>query len=176
MKKFIVLAMAVLISGCNLFKKVEKQSTVTEIAIEQGSAKQTKETDTGSTQTSEHWKFKIPVLIGGNTPAFSPQIPNVSNGTSDLKNSMKDLQGENKNLAGTIGYLEGELTRFINAQNGKSKDTNERDTITAKGKEESLDLKKTPVTPWWLIIATAVGAGLVPGIINGIWKKISIKK
>jgi hypothetical protein len=177
MRKSIVILMAVLFSGCGLFKKVEQEKHSTVDTEQHSAVKQDDFTDTSKARISEYWKFKfVPAVNGSEPKTFNPQIPTSDGNEGALRDKMQDLQGANSQLVGTVGYLEGELTRYIDAQKGISHNKSEKDTGSKSSTTDDYKRKQAPATPFWLIIATAIGSGLLPGIIRGIWKQISIKK
>jgi hypothetical protein len=180
MRNFILLLLVATLLSCNLFRKVKKESVVTESTLQQGSKSETKDVDTGKVQTSERLNFKWhlynPNAFNGlNPPVYNPNaIP--SSDPSDIKNSLMDVQGQTNNLFGYVGTLEGQLERFINEQKGKSKDTKTADTLSKSDTSDSQTTTKDPVIPWYVLLAGAFGVLIFWDIIKAVFSRISWKK
>lgn len=177
MKKIIVLSLAALISGCSMFRKVEKEKIRIESSIQQGSHSQVIEKDTGSTTTSEHWKFRIPLFSGSEVSPKDYVAPLViGSGNSELKNSLNNLNSKNLELSGTIGYLEAELTRFINDKRGTDKSTIASDTTSNTIKSETDNVKKDPVMPWYFILLIGAAGAMIIKLFGFLINKLVLKK
>jgi hypothetical protein len=180
MRNFILLLLVATLFSCNLFRKVKKESVVTESTLQQGSKSETKDIDTGKVQTSERLNFKWHLynpnaFNGMNPPAFNPDVI-PSSDPSDIKNSLVDIQGQTNSLFGYFGTLEGTLDRFINEQKGKSKETKAADTLSKTDTSNSSTTTKDPVIPWYYLLAGAFGVIIFWDIIKAVFSRLSFKK
>jgi hypothetical protein len=175
MRNILILFLVATFLSCNLFRKVKKESVVTESTLQQGSKSEVIDIDTGKVQTSERLNFKWhlynPNAINGlNPPVYNPDvIPSAD--PSDIKNSLMDVQGQTNSLFGYFGTLEGTLERFINEQKGKSKDTKTADTLSKKDTSDTQNTTKDPVIPWYWLVAGALGVIIFWDIVKAVFNK-----
>lgn len=172
-----------LLSSCGMFQKTTKDKHSSEVETQQGKRTEINNIDTGSTQTKEVWKLRFPYIFDGTPGNIFPENLPSNIGFDDqsaminsLTDALNDVQTKNGKLSGTIGFMEAELTRFINESRGKSSRMNQADTLSKKEVAQDSTIKKQPVIPWWLMVIALFGGFILWDAIKWAVRKLIAKK
>ncbi len=167
MKKIFIFLLIGILSGCGIFRKVEKSKTSSTQVETQSSKTTTNELDTSKRIITENWKITIPQIDNSKLPTWQPgPLPDLSGSTKEMKDAYMELRDQYKKLS-EDKYKDGfsaamiEMQRVINERDYKQKSESKSDTLSVKANTTNDEFKKEPSLPGWIIIVVGAVLGLL---------------
>jgi hypothetical protein len=159
MKKIIIVLLIGTLTGCGIFKKVEKSKATSTLEENQSSKATSNEQDTSKKITRENWKITIPQIDHSKLQTWQPgPMPDLNGSTKEMKDAYMELRDQYKKLA-EERYKDGfgaamiEIQRVIAEQNYKQKSESKSDSSKISAATTNDNYKKEPSVPGWVIIA-----------------------
>lgn len=180
MRKIVLLLFIATLASCNLFRKVKTEKVEIESTSQTGSKTNTMDIDTGNVQTNEQINFKWHMYDPNaikklNPPAYNPAaMPSAD--PSNIRDNMQAVQDQINAQFGYIGTLEGQISRFVNDQRGKSKEASTADTTSNKSSSIQEAKMKDPVIPWYYLVLGGVAVLVFWDLLKAGFTKFILRK
>lgn len=176
--KFLTLMLAVILSGCGIFRKVEKEKTEVEHKTAVEASSETKESDQGTLRIWERWGYNPPVSTPAAPTNTGAPTPDASLGdVLDLKDALSNTKSENQNLKQAMEKLQGFWYEKVSSEKKDSKkEVSETLAATDDKKEEASKVTKEPGANWTLIIIVCFTLLLVVVVGLALYFFSKIKK
>jgi hypothetical protein len=180
----LILLLAVWLSGCGIFRKVDKEKTAVEHKTAVEASSEAKETDQGTVHIWERWGFNPPASVPAAPANPDASAPKENLGDIlDLKDALTNTRSENQNLKQAMEKLQGFWYEKLSSEKKDlKKEGKETFQATDDKKEEVAKVTKEPGANWTLIIIACfallliVTAGVVIYFFNKIKKDIQLIK
>jgi|GEM_PF-5208306 len=176
--KFLILMLAVILSGCGIFRKVEKEKTEVEHKTSVEASSETKESDQGTLRIWERWGYNPPVSTPATPTNTGAPTPDASlRDVLDLKDALSNTKSENQNLKQAMEKLQGFWYEKVSSEKKDAKkEVSETLAATDDKKEEASKVTKEPGANWTLIIIVCFTLLLVVVVGLALYFFSKIKK
>ena len=163
----LLLIMAMSLSGCGIFQKIEKEKVLEESKTTQEATTKVKESDQGLIKTKEIWKFPAPQINPGDNlnPYKAPDMNALTGNADELKNALVNMQSEYKKLWDALTSRDVTYEKETTEKKDNTKITSENSKATDEVKNSKSNETKHPAINLTLIVIVGLALLLLIGFI-----------